>query len=292
MSFDIAPYRFDLTPFAGILNDGKSHNITISVFGDNQKGFWYLDATFVLYNDQKGATIDGHLLKHVDEKPHVNVEVSSSGDSLSLYTTAKRSYSFEGKILTTIGNVTTTTVVSVHGDLNYENFNTISSDGSVQETSGFLETSITSEVQQHKKQESRFYYPFNVFQSGTEKNGLLEIRANVLYSRERQEKFLPAADGRFFEITWKNTISSTAFYNRSADNSESPCTNDSECGDVIYAESNDSVETFVITSPTGLCYNAEAHAVNGPTLSDSATYNCTFDKGMEFCGFELCPYTN
>ena len=39
-SFDIPPYRFDLTPFAGALNDGAAHNFSIDVVGNSPTGVW------------------------------------------------------------------------------------------------------------------------------------------------------------------------------------------------------------------------------------------------------------
>ena len=34
-SFNIPPYRFDLTPFAGVLNDGAEHALSVRVVGNN-----------------------------------------------------------------------------------------------------------------------------------------------------------------------------------------------------------------------------------------------------------------
>jgi hypothetical protein len=285
LSFDIPPYRFDLTPFAGLFNNGQTHNITITISGDNKQGFWYLDGAFVLYNDQPGARIEGHLIQHVDAKPQVNVAASSKGGFLSLYTTGEHDFFLLGMVISRWENGSTTTMASVHGSLTYENFNTISLDGSIQETHGTLDAVITSEVQQETagKRVSRFRYPFDVYQEGTEKDNLLQIKANVQYSREREEQWFPFAGG-FFEISWTNAIGSSAFYNRSADALE--------VSEVVYNETNASVETYTVTSPfVGLCYNRNANAANGTILLDTGRYNCSFPEGIIFCGFELCPYS-
>jgi len=42
-SFNIPPYEFDLTPFAGVLNDGKTHQLSIIVLGNNDEGSWFVD---------------------------------------------------------------------------------------------------------------------------------------------------------------------------------------------------------------------------------------------------------
>ena len=42
-SFNIPPYEFDLTPFAGVLNDGKAHQLSIVVLGNSDEGSWFVD---------------------------------------------------------------------------------------------------------------------------------------------------------------------------------------------------------------------------------------------------------
>lgn len=43
LSFDIPQYRFDVTPFAALLNDGKSHVVEVTVYDDDKVGLWYID---------------------------------------------------------------------------------------------------------------------------------------------------------------------------------------------------------------------------------------------------------
>ena len=41
------PYRFDITPFLGLLNDGKPHEIAAKVYGQGEAGTWFLDMVLV-----------------------------------------------------------------------------------------------------------------------------------------------------------------------------------------------------------------------------------------------------
>ena len=41
------PYRFDITPFLGVLNDGQPHEIAAKVFGQGEAGTWFLDMVLV-----------------------------------------------------------------------------------------------------------------------------------------------------------------------------------------------------------------------------------------------------
>lgn len=290
----------------GSFNDGRQHNVTIVLFDDNDQGFWYLDGVFVLYSDYPGAIVGGHLIELNDGQPQVNVKIySKTTGFLSFYTTGSHLYTISGLVTSKYGNNTVVSnVVTVSGNLASENFNTISLDGSVQDTQGSLETVIATEAKEAQtgglRRISRFNYPFDVRQEGTQANNLLQIKARVLYSREREEKWIPN-DGEFFQIAWKNTIGSTAFYNRSVsvdmieeDFSEKRLKSPFRIlrpSEVIYNQTNDSVETFFITSPiTGLCYNREAHAVDGTILSNTGEYKCAFSGGLDFCGSELCAY--
>ena len=60
LSFDIQAYRFDITPFAGVLNDGKSHSFKIEVFENN--GNWVLDPVLLFFRDENYEQISGKIL--------------------------------------------------------------------------------------------------------------------------------------------------------------------------------------------------------------------------------------
>ena len=47
-SFEIPPYRFDLTPLLPRLNDGEEHNFTLAVWNASSSGVWYLDPVLLL----------------------------------------------------------------------------------------------------------------------------------------------------------------------------------------------------------------------------------------------------
>ena len=50
-SFNVPPYRFDITPFLGLLNDGQPHEIAAKVFGQGDTGTWFLDMVLVGSHD-------------------------------------------------------------------------------------------------------------------------------------------------------------------------------------------------------------------------------------------------
>lgn len=56
-TLNFVPYRVDLTPFAGVLSDGKPHEVSISVFGANN--FFATTASLLLYLDRHATRVRG-----------------------------------------------------------------------------------------------------------------------------------------------------------------------------------------------------------------------------------------
>jgi hypothetical protein len=64
-AFDIKPVEYDLTPFAGILDDGRPHRIEVSVAGvpAGQTG-WSTPVNVLVWQDAKSAQVTGKLTVH------------------------------------------------------------------------------------------------------------------------------------------------------------------------------------------------------------------------------------
>ena len=73
------PYRFDITPFLGLLNDGRPHEVTAKVFGNGVKGTWFIDMVLVGSTDPLHSVLEGRLLEHVVVEPTVTVEHLDGG---------------------------------------------------------------------------------------------------------------------------------------------------------------------------------------------------------------------
>jgi hypothetical protein len=63
-AFDIRPLRFELTPFVGVLNDGKAHEVRLRVSGvpEGGKG-WALDPVVHVWRDAGVSSTQGRLLE-------------------------------------------------------------------------------------------------------------------------------------------------------------------------------------------------------------------------------------
>ncbi|WP_097250846.1 peptide-N4-asparagine amidase [Streptomyces sp. 1222.2] len=63
-AFDVQPLRYDLTPFAGLLNDGRPHRIEVSVVGvpEGQSG-WSTPVNVLVWQDARSERVTGALTK-------------------------------------------------------------------------------------------------------------------------------------------------------------------------------------------------------------------------------------
>jgi hypothetical protein len=64
-AFDIKPITYDLTPFAGILNDGRPHRVEVSVVGvpEGQSG-WSTPVNVLVWQDEQRERVTGMLTTH------------------------------------------------------------------------------------------------------------------------------------------------------------------------------------------------------------------------------------
>eukprot|EP00756_Hemistasia_phaeocysticola_P047226 Hpha_TRINITY_DN21212_c0_g1::TRINITY_DN21212_c0_g1_i1::g.171596::m.171596 len=58
-SFDIPPYTFDLSPFAGVFADGAEHEVTVSVLGGQSTGIWYVDPVLLVTHQKDAPKVVG-----------------------------------------------------------------------------------------------------------------------------------------------------------------------------------------------------------------------------------------
>jgi hypothetical protein len=115
------PYRVELTPFAGVLGDGRPHEIAIRVFGANN--FFATTASLLVFQDHRAAHVTGAVTADTlaaDPTPVVHPAITTAADgtvSGSVRVEASRRYRIAGFVDTSHGRVTT----EVTGDLAFAN---------------------------------------------------------------------------------------------------------------------------------------------------------------------------
>lgn len=111
-TLNFKPYRVDLTPFAGVLSDGNTHTVGVSVF--NANSYFLATANLLLYTDPFRAVTGGGLLEDtLSAAPTPKVTETLSTDTKGNTTgtvaiTSARTFAVKGYVNTSFGRVTTT----------------------------------------------------------------------------------------------------------------------------------------------------------------------------------------
>jgi len=118
-TLDFKPYRVDLTPFAGVLGDGSTHTLGVSVF--NADSYFLATANLLVFTDHGSKKVTGGVLENtLSDAPTPEVTEAIQVDPTgTIYTgsekvTSKRAFTIRGYVNTSHGRVDTT--VSQHVD--------------------------------------------------------------------------------------------------------------------------------------------------------------------------------
>jgi len=110
-TLNFVPYRVDLTPFAGVLSNGQSHTVGMSVF--NADSYFSATATLLLYLDHGSSQVTGAVTKNTigsGPTPSVNENITTdaSGNISGTVTVhSLRSFKVAGYVNTSHGKVDT-----------------------------------------------------------------------------------------------------------------------------------------------------------------------------------------
>jgi hypothetical protein len=145
-TLSFAPYRVDLTPFAGLLSNGQPHQVAVNVFNANS-GF-STTATLLLFQDHESTVVTGEVTRNTigaGPTPNVveNLTTDSSGNITGTVTvTSARRFTVEGFVRTSHGRVDT----SVEQDINFSNSQTFNITNTVFVQNITQRTNISSET--------------------------------------------------------------------------------------------------------------------------------------------------
>jgi hypothetical protein len=110
-TLNFVPYRVDLTPFAGVLSNGQSHTVAMSVF--NADSYFSATATLLLYLDHGSSQVTGAVTKNTigsGPTPSVNENVTTdaSGNvSGTVTVNSLRNFKVAGYVNTSHGRINT-----------------------------------------------------------------------------------------------------------------------------------------------------------------------------------------
>ena len=109
-TLNFIPYRVDLTPFAGVFNDGKPHSVGVQVFND--ANYFQVAGTLFLYRDPRLAVVKGALTADTlspEPNPVVTQNLSTvNGETTGpVSVTSSRQFTVAGYVQTSSGKVST-----------------------------------------------------------------------------------------------------------------------------------------------------------------------------------------
>ena len=117
-TLNFAPYRVDLTPFAGLLSNGQPHTVALSVF--NANSYFSATGTLLLFLDHGSKQVTGEItVNTISAAPNPvideNLQIDSSGDITGTVTTSSsRSFKVAGFVTTSRGRIETELAQSVN----------------------------------------------------------------------------------------------------------------------------------------------------------------------------------
>ncbi len=111
-TLNFTPYRVDLTPFAGLLSDGNSHVVALSVF--NANSYFLATANLLVFTDHGSSNVSGGVLTNdlaAEPSPVVTESLTKDKNgniSGTVDVSAARNYKITGYVNTSHGRIETT----------------------------------------------------------------------------------------------------------------------------------------------------------------------------------------
>jgi hypothetical protein len=108
-AFDVRPIEYDLTPFAGLLNDGRPHQVDVSVVGvpEGQSG-WSTPVNVLVWQDAGRAHVTGAVTRIKAGDPANSSTYTPGSPEYRLDTAGGHRLTVAGYLDTSHGRVTTT----------------------------------------------------------------------------------------------------------------------------------------------------------------------------------------
>ena len=142
-TLNFPPYVVNLTPFAGLLSNGQSHTVALSVF--NADNYFSATAALLLYLDSDSTSVTGAITTNtlpLVPTPVVteNINMVNGYPNGTVSVTSARDFTITGYVNTSIGTITT----QVTQNINFSNFQTFTINASLYQQDITQGTNISS----------------------------------------------------------------------------------------------------------------------------------------------------
>ncbi|MGC2769426.1 MAG: peptide-N4-asparagine amidase [Candidatus Acidiferrum sp.] len=191
-TLNLIPYRVDLTPFAGTLDDGQPHTVGVSVF--NAYSYFTVTAQLLLFEDHGRQQVTGALTEDTRTAPNPSVTDTVTLDSDGygsgeVTVTNTDEYTIAGYVNTSHGRVET----KLEAQLNFKSVANITNSATayiqnnVNSSTTHAKT-ITSEGPLFTTKEVDFSYPITVnYNQQLQSNGNITAQTSIDQKFQREE---------------------------------------------------------------------------------------------------------
>jgi hypothetical protein len=259
-TLNFKPFRVNLTPFAGVLSDGKQHTVAVSVY--NAASYFDVTAALLLYLDHGASQVTGAVTKNTlaaAPQPQVveNLKTDADGNVTgNVLVYSLRQFSLAGYVQTSHGKVETT--VDETADFgNYQTYDIETTPDefqyvqSVAQLNGAYSITHTKDGLLDLESDELFYYPFTVSYNFIEK-------PDGTYTQAAQ-----AMQQNYF--TQQEKLNGFTFYTKSDD--ETVNTQDNLGVGATVTHSGTSTASYQGSDSLGSCYSRSLAQTNGKLTS-------------------------
>jgi Peptide N-acetyl-beta-D-glucosaminyl asparaginase amidase A len=246
-TLDFVPYRVNLTPFAGLLGNGDTHSIAVSVY--NANSYFLATANLLVYLDHGSAKTSGGLITNMlsaAPAPVIqnNITTTTSGSAGNILTTSSRNFSISGYLDTSQGRIVTTVAQNVDFSNNQEfNVNATTDVQNLQQLTTVRSITTTSHGPLVSTSRVNFRYPLNIDYSFNENTDGSYTQTTAVQQSDMEEKDTSFAGLPLYHSELNNRVSSK---------------------DVLYVSSDFSItgnsgsqssQTYTSKDSRGACYS-------------------------------------
>ena len=253
-TLDFVPYRVDLTPFAGVLSNGQSHTVALSVY--NADSYFLATASLLVYLDHGSSQVTGAVTSNTlaaAPSPNVVENLTTNPDGSidgTVTVSSNRAFEISGYVNTSHGKVSTAVLQSVNF-VNSQQFtiNTTQFDQDITQKTGVTSTSLTRIGPQTFATFEEFNYP-------------LTFDINVTYNADGS-----ADQASIVHQSWQKTVLSPTFASTTSNHVDTTDTIVFLADGSYYNQDQSSDQTYKAFDSTGFFYDCTLKAANNALTS-------------------------
>ncbi|HTU49103.1 MAG TPA: peptide-N4-asparagine amidase [Acidobacteriaceae bacterium] len=266
-TLDFKPYRVDLTPFAGVLDDGNPHTVGVSVY--NADSYFLATANLLVYTDHGKQKVTGGILSNtLTSAPNPVVTENIKLDAAGTYTgsvlvTSNRNFEISGYVNTSHGRVDTT----VRQNVDFSNKQEFVVNATTDDQNAQQLTTVDSETNTRGgfssgMAEKHFSYPLNINYSfvansdGTYTQATSVDQQDLVNTSQQVNRFRAYESNLSNEVKAADTLTFDANFN------------------VTGSTGTKTTQTYRFQDSFGHCYDRTLTAADHVLTNVSGGYGC------------------